>query len=153
KSAVMWKMQAGMGDTIFVPLYQVLAKRGVKFEFFHRVDELKLSREGTVVETITIGRQATPKSGGYNPLVDVLELPCWPSEPTYGLLEQGDALKASGENLEDWWTAWKDPVEPLVLTYGAEKNGFDKVILGCSIGIFEYIAKDVIAKNKPFRDM
>jgi uncharacterized protein with NAD-binding domain and iron-sulfur cluster len=151
KGAVMWKMQAGMGDTIFVPLYEVLRNRGVKFEFFHRVDDIQLSREGTVVETITIGRQATPKRGSYDPLVNVLELDCWPSEPKYDLLEQGDALREV--NLEDWWTDWKDPVPPLVLTYGAETNGFDKVILGCSIGIFEYIAKDVIAKNKPFRDM
>jgi uncharacterized protein with NAD-binding domain and iron-sulfur cluster len=151
KGAVMWKMQAGMGDTIFVPLYQALSRRGVKFEFFHRVDEIKLSAEGTYVESITIGRQATPKGGSYDPLVEVLGLPCWPSEPTYALLDQGDALKKV--NLEDWWTDWKDPAPPLVLTYGAETNGFDKVILGCSIGIFEYIAKDVIAKNKPFRDM
>ncbi|MGE0401243.1 MAG: acetoacetate decarboxylase family protein [Kofleriaceae bacterium] len=151
KGAVMWKMQAGMGDTIFVPLYQVLKNRGVKFEFFHRVDELTLSREGTYVETITIGRQATAKSGAYDPLVEVLDLDCWPSEPKYELLNEGDALKSV--NLEDWWTDWKDPVPPLVLTYGAETNGFDRVILGCSIGIFEYIAKDVITKNKPFRDM
>ena len=153
KGAVMWKMQAGMGDTIFGPLYLVLEKRGVKFEFFHRVDELTLSREGTYVETITIGRQATPKGGSYDPLVPVLELDCWPSEPKFELLEQGDALRASEANLEDWWTDWKDPVPPLVLTYGAATDGFDKVILGCSIGIFEYIAKDLIAKNKPFRDM
>ena len=153
KGAVMWKMQAGMGDTIFVPLYEVLKNRGVKFEFFHRVDEITLSKEGTYVETITIGRQATPKSGSYDPLVSVLDLECWPSEPKYELLEQGDALKRGEVNLEDWWTSWKDPAEPLVLTFGAETNGFDRVILGCSIGIFEYIAKDIIAKNKPFRDM
>ena len=153
KGAVMWKMQAGMGDTIFVPLYKVLAKRGVKFEFFHRVDDIQLSREGTYVETITIGRQATPKGGSYDPLITAVDLECWPSTPKFHLLDQGDALKASGEDVEDWWTAWKDPVAPLVLTFGAEENGFDRVILGCSIGIFDYIAKDVIAKNKPFRDM
>ncbi len=45
KGAVMWKMQAGMGDAIFAPLYLALKKRGVKFEFFQRVDELKLSAD------------------------------------------------------------------------------------------------------------
>jgi len=32
-------MQAGMGDTIFGPMYEVMKKRGVKFKFFHQVDE------------------------------------------------------------------------------------------------------------------
>ena len=45
KSAIFWKMQAGMGDTIFTPLHQVLEKRGVRFEFFHRVDRLELADE------------------------------------------------------------------------------------------------------------
>jgi hypothetical protein len=39
KGGIMFKMQAGMGDTIFTPMYQVLA-RGVKFKFFHKVEEL-----------------------------------------------------------------------------------------------------------------
>ena len=38
--AFMWMMQAGMGDTVFAPLYQVLQRRGVKFQFFHRVTNL-----------------------------------------------------------------------------------------------------------------
>src|SRR5690606_29048760 len=37
KGAIFWEMQAGMGDTIFTPLYEVLKRRGVKFEFFHKV--------------------------------------------------------------------------------------------------------------------
>jgi hypothetical protein len=40
KGGIMFKMQAGMGDTIFTPMYQVLEKRGVKFKFFQRVEEL-----------------------------------------------------------------------------------------------------------------
>ena len=33
-------------------------------------------------------------------------LPCWPDEPFYEQLVQGEALKASGRNLESDWTAW-----------------------------------------------
>src|SRR5262249_11337671 len=40
KGAGVWKMQAGMGDTIFAPMYEVLKGRGVKFKFFHRVRQL-----------------------------------------------------------------------------------------------------------------
>ena len=35
-------MTAGMGDVVMAPLYQALRKRGVQFEFFHRVDALHL---------------------------------------------------------------------------------------------------------------
>ena len=42
KGAIFWKMTAGMGDVVMAPLYQALRKRGVKFEFFHRVDALHL---------------------------------------------------------------------------------------------------------------
>ena len=34
--AIFWKMRAGMGDTIFTPLYKALAQRGVQFRFFTR---------------------------------------------------------------------------------------------------------------------
>ena len=37
KQALFFKMQAGMGDTIFGPYYQVLKARGVRFRFFHAV--------------------------------------------------------------------------------------------------------------------
>ena len=33
-------MNAGMGDTIFAPIYEVLKRRGVTFNFFHRVTSL-----------------------------------------------------------------------------------------------------------------
>ncbi|HEU4612660.1 MAG TPA: NAD(P)-binding protein, partial [Kofleriaceae bacterium] len=149
KGAVMWKMQAGMGDTIFAPLYLVLKKRGVKFEFFQRVDKLELSPDRTRVARITIGQQVQVK-GEYDPLVPVLDLPCWPSEPRYEQLVQGDALRASGCDLEDWWTTWQDPVPPKVLRDGAD---FDQVILGCSVGVFPYIAKDLMAASPPLAAM
>jgi len=106
KGAIMWKMQAGMGDTIFAPLYLVLARRGVHFEFFQRVDKLEPSTDGHRVERITIGQQVTV-NGSYDPLVPVKGLPCWPSEPRYDQLVQGDALRTSGCDLEDWWTTWQ----------------------------------------------
>ena len=42
RGALFWKMTAGMGDVVIAPLYQVLRRRGVRFEFFHRVDGLHL---------------------------------------------------------------------------------------------------------------
>ena len=38
---IVFKMNAGMGDTIFAPIYEVLKRRGVTFKFFHRVTGLE----------------------------------------------------------------------------------------------------------------
>ena len=38
RGAIFWKMHAGMGDTVFAPMYEVLKKRGVAFRFFHRLE-------------------------------------------------------------------------------------------------------------------
>ena len=39
RGAFFWKMHAGMGDVVFAPFYEVLRRRGVRFEFFHRLRE------------------------------------------------------------------------------------------------------------------
>ncbi len=57
RGAIFWKMAAGMGDVVFAPLYQALRRRGVGFEFFHRVDHLRLSADRTRIEAVTMGRQ------------------------------------------------------------------------------------------------
>ena len=88
--AIFWKMAAGMGDIVFAPLYQALRQRGVKFEFFHRVDNLHLSADGLAIDAVTVGRQArlAPGLPRYEPLVRVRGLPCFPASP---LVDQLDA--------------------------------------------------------------
>lgn len=154
KGSVLWEMQASMGDTIFAPLYTVLKRRGVEFEFFRRVDDVQLGPKDAAgqrkVERIVIGRQATLTKDctQYDPLFDVLGLPCWPSEPRYAQLEQGAELERlereyPGEyNLENWWTKWPDPQQPDTLLVGRD---FDHCILGIGIGAFPYICKQLIA--------
>ncbi|MGC2660005.1 MAG: NAD(P)-binding protein, partial [Bryobacteraceae bacterium] len=51
RGALMWWMEAGMGDTIFTPIYKALQHRGVKFEFFHKITHLTPSADGTSVST------------------------------------------------------------------------------------------------------
>lgn len=162
KGSVMWKMQAGMGDVVFAPLYQVLSRRGVQFRFFHRLDALRLSEPDRyghrTISTIEIGRQVTPR-GTYSPLVTVEGLPCWPDRPLYDQLEEGKALErfsldAGDEHktLENWWTAWRDTRNPLILKAGRD---FDRVVLGVSVGILPYVARDLMDDpgNPRFRDM
>src|SRR5690606_3707338 len=45
RGSLFWRMSAGMGDIVFAPLYEVLKRRGVRFEFFHRLSQLKTSCE------------------------------------------------------------------------------------------------------------
>lgn len=150
KEAFAWKMQAGMGDTIFAPFYEVLKARGVKFEFFSAVREVVPSVDGTRIESITIGRQATIKGGGeYYPLYPVNDLPCWPSEAFYDKLDQGEDISKLPLNLESFWCQWKD-VHTDVLKVGV---GFDIVVLGTSIGPIPYICPRILDQKQAWRDM
>lgn len=148
--SITYKMQAGMGDVVFAPLYTVLKRRGVKFNFFHRVDALELSEDKSRIERVRMGRQVTLKDGSYEPLFDVKGLPCWPTEPLYDQIVEGEELKRSGASLEDWWTSWKDRGGELTLHAGRE---FDILVLGISLGAFPYIAKELIDDSAPFREM
>jgi uncharacterized protein with NAD-binding domain and iron-sulfur cluster len=149
KEAVFQKMQAGMGDTIFAPLYLVLQKRGVKFAFFHRVDELVLSPDGKRIAAIAMGRQVALKGPAYEPLYDVGGLPCWPSAPRYEQIEGGEALRASGQNLESGWCTWPD-AEARTLTAGRD---FDAVVLGIAIGAFPTVCRQLVAAGGDFAKM
>lgn len=164
KGAALYKMNAGMGDTIFTPLYEVLLQRGVKFEFFSRVEKLGLSEDRNLIETIEINRQVNLNPGAenplspYNPIVDVpvmnrtKTLPCWPSNPKWELIEDGPAIAAQlekdGLTLENWWCAQSVETETLKLG-----SSFDYAVLGISVAGLRSICPDLMAAHPPFRDM
>lgn len=150
QGAIFFKMNAGMGDVIFAPLYAVLKARGVRFRFFHRVKNLGLSADKRAIERIELSRQVDLKTAEYDPFVFYHQLPCWPSKPRYEQLVQGDALKEQGINLESFWTPWQD-VDPNV-TLEAGKD-FDKVVLGISLGALPYICSELIAANDRWQAM
>ena len=41
-----------MGEIVVAPIYEELARRGVKFEWFHKVDALRLSAGKTAIDRI-----------------------------------------------------------------------------------------------------
>lgn len=151
KGAVMWKMQGGMGDVVFGPLYQVLRKRGVRFEFFHRVQRLEVSEDGVHIEAIRMERQVDLAEGveTYEPLVDVKGLPCWPAEPLYEQIAQGKELKRLGINLESRWSGWKSVGERRL----ARGTDFDDVVLGISLGALREICAELIESEGRWRTM
>jgi uncharacterized protein with NAD-binding domain and iron-sulfur cluster len=153
RGAFAYTMQAGMGDAMVAPLYQVLAARGVRFEFFHAVEELATGRDAAgkpVIDAIAIAVQAETRDGApYQPLVELGGLPCWPSAPLYDQLAGGEALRASDENLENWWNRWP-AVRRRVLRRGVD---FDQVVLGIAIGAYPYLCKQLIAEMPAFAHM
>ncbi len=86
KGAIFWKMTAGMGDVVIAPLYQALRRRGVEFEFFHRLDALHLDARHHAIDAITMGRQVALADGvdHYEPLTTVRGLPVFPDRAAGG---------------------------------------------------------------------
>lgn len=155
KGALGWKMQAGTGDVIFAPLYEVLRRRGVRFRFFHRVKALRLADDPRrPVAQILLGRQIwlRPDPQGrepdYQPLIDVKGLPCWPSQPLYEQIEGAEALRAAGVNLES--PADQTEVEELTLHLGQD---FDHVVLGIPVDALPALCGDLIAHSPAWRAM
>jgi uncharacterized protein with NAD-binding domain and iron-sulfur cluster len=150
KGAIFWKMQAGMGDTIFTPLYQVLKQRGVQFKFFHRVRNLVLGPDQRSVVRIELGQQATVKSGEYDPLFDVQGLPCWPSEPLYAQLKEGDELRTQKINLESFWTPWQKRETRVPLEVDRD---FHLIVFGISLGGVPFVAPELVAASTRWHAM
>ena len=151
KGAVMFKMASGMGDTVFGPLYEVLRRRGVKFEFFHQVEKLSLSADRRSIDAVRIARQASlaPGVAEYRPFRNVRGLDCWPAEPHWEQLAQGEELRTRRIDLESRWNGWA-PVEKRELRRGAE---FDLVVLGISLGALPEIGADLVEASEAWKDL
>ncbi|MEM7336781.1 MAG: NAD(P)-binding protein [Chloroflexota bacterium] len=163
KGNYMYRMQAGMGDTIFTPLYLIMKERGVKFEFFHKVKSLEMSDDKNEIAQIIIERQATvtqeqEAKGGYDPLILVKDLECWPAEPLYDQLVEKEQLKEKIEvagqmipkyNLESNWTPWQGG-KTITLNAGED---FDRVVLGISLPALPSICKSIFEAKPAWHNM
>ena len=149
RGAIFWKMAAGMGDIVFAPLYQALRRRGVRFEFFHRVEHLHLSADRARIEAVTVGRQVqlAPGLESYEPLVRFGGLPCFPSIP---LVDQLDAsAEIEGEPLESHFCDWPD-AETRVLRCGVD---FDVIVFAISVGMAPIVCRELIDDRREWRAM
>ena len=149
KGAVVNEMRAGMGEVVIAPIYEVLAARGVKFAFFHRVERLELTPDRTRLARIHLARQVELEDGsttGYRPLYPVDGLPCWPSEPFIDQIKSGAAL--AGVDLESRWSGWVDVDHPVLEV----DRDFDVAVLGISLGGLHDIVADFRADDR-WRDL
>jgi len=155
RGALFWKMRAGMGDVVFAPFYEVLRRRGVRFEFFHRLEALRLASkdrllpgERPYVEALELGVQATVRSGTYRPLIDVEGLPCWPAQPDYRQLVDGERLEAERWNPESFWDRREVSRKTLRVV-----EDFDFVVLAVGLGAIPHVAADILKRDRRWRRM
>jgi len=156
RGAFFWRMQAGMGDVVFAPFYEVLKRRGVRFEFFHRLEHARLVDPGRLaagdapyVEALAFDVQADVIGGReYQPLVDVGGLPCWPSTPDYRQLVDGVRVEHERWEFESHWDRRRARTRTLRVT-----DDFDVVVLGIGIGAIPFVAGDLLARDPRWRAM
>ncbi len=164
KGAVLWAPRPTLGEAVFAPLYRVLAHRGVRFEFFRRIEKLSLAPDGRSLGRVDYSIQARVKGGGaYRPLVGPdaklfpeaarAHLEFWPSHPLRDQLDPGpkrgppptlDKL----DDLESDWTEWPGVGRGRLVHRSLRRPGdrdedvFDSVILGIGLGALPRICAD-----------
>ena len=155
KGALFYEMQASMGEVVFTPLYDVLHQRGVRFEFFQRVDGLNVaeSAEGPFIESVEIGVQAVAKDqGGYDPIIDIQVADqvyrCWPSQPKTGELEPGELTACFESGRAPAWDQITD--HTIELKAGED---YDAIILAIPIGEIPRICPQLIERSPDWRQM
>jgi uncharacterized protein with NAD-binding domain and iron-sulfur cluster len=150
RGAFFWKMQSGMGDIVFAPLYEVLRRRGVKFAFFHRLENVSIKWDKSpYVDALEFDVQAkTVKGREYEPLIDIDGLPCWPAEPLWDQIKDAARLRSEHRSLESFF----DPryEERRRLDVGSD---FDLVVLGVGLGAVPYVCRDLVARDARWRSM
>ena len=149
RGAFMWRMRAGMGDVVFAPLFVALERRGVRFEFFHRLTNVGLAGERDAagrdhVGSLVFDVQASTCDGArYAPLTSVGGRLCWPSGPDFAQLADGHCLAKEGRNFESHWDRRR--VGEKVLKLG---DDFDFVLLGVGIGAIPHVCPEILERDE-----
>jgi uncharacterized protein with NAD-binding domain and iron-sulfur cluster len=150
RGAFFWKMQSGMGDVVFAPLYEVLRRRGVRFEFFHRLENVGMKWGASPhVAALEFDVQAETIGGRpYEPLIDVDGLPCWPSQPLWDQLKDSRRLRRDRHDFENFFDLRH--LRRRQLRVGAD---FDVVVLGVGLGAIPHVCREIVGRDTRWRSM
>jgi len=154
EGALIYRMQAGMGDAIFSPLYLALKNRGVDFKFFHRINQLHLAADKRHVASVDVDQQVTLEVSAYDPFVSIQGIPCWPSKPNYvsdsGIRQIRESEQIGIERLttdhpgleplESAYSPWR-PRRTISLNSGAD---FDSIVLAIPLGALPLHCQELI---------
>lgn len=161
KGSAAYFFAAGTGETLIAPLYRVLAARGVRFNFFHKVTGLNPSAVGGRIDSFDCDIQATlkPDADGndraphdYRPLETYNRLVGWPATPHYQQLVEGERLRAAGVDLESYWADWQ-PVQRRTIRHSSlaepGEDSFDYLVLGLSLGAVPVVCPRLLDAPAP----
>eukprot|EP01062_Namystynia_karyoxenos_P069444 TRINITY_DN6493_c0_g1_i2.p1 TRINITY_DN6493_c0_g1~~TRINITY_DN6493_c0_g1_i2.p1 ORF type:complete len:806 (+),score=284.11 TRINITY_DN6493_c0_g1_i2:88-2418(+) len=159
--AVFMRMQAGMSETLITPAYEVLKRRGVKFNFFHKVEDL-VTTDGSSVDEIKMRVQATVKGGpgNYEPFFKVNGLPVTPDleqpaactstvcQDHLGQLEEADEIRRDNINLNSFYGGWVSNSTFRTLRKGTD---YDVIVNGIAASL-PFVSKQLAEKSKQWSD-
>ena len=92
--------------------------------------------------------QAQVKTGDYDPLVEVNGLPCWPAQPDYAQLVDGDRLAREGRDFESFWERRRVASKTIRVV-----DDFDFVVLGIGVGAIPHTCGEILARDGRWRTM
>jgi uncharacterized protein with NAD-binding domain and iron-sulfur cluster len=164
RGSLMYRMNAGMGDVVFLPFYELLVKRGVEVMFFNRVEELhvadgaikaiEIDLQAEVPADTTAQTYVTPPphiargvaAGPPPPNV-------WPASPREILRGPAGAPPAgprvSAADYESWY-AGRDVAKVSTKTLRCGRH-FDLVVFGLPISCVPNVAGQLVASSQRWR--
>jgi uncharacterized protein with NAD-binding domain and iron-sulfur cluster len=155
QGALAWELQAGTGEVLLAPLFAVLKRRGVQFRFFHKLTKIDVDADHGSIVRLHFDRQVNLRieQDKYDPLKLRGGLLAWGNEPDWSLIENGDALRDAGVDLESHWC--DQNVESIPVALGQ----FDEAVLAIPLGAFKKLNDEegpcsaLLKTNLRFRTM
>lgn len=140
---------AGLGEVVFAPLYRVLRDRGVNFQFFHKLKQIRPDPATNTIAALVVGRQVEllPGVTDYDPLIKIKGLPCWPHRPQYNQIVLGDNPVIQAIDFE---SPDSPEVEEIVLRAGVE---FDAVVLAIPPPALARVARELAAREPRWQNL
>jgi uncharacterized protein with NAD-binding domain and iron-sulfur cluster len=145
--------RSGTGESVIAPLFRSAQGAGVRFEFFHKLQNVVPSADGSSIDRVVFRRQARLRPGleRYEPMARVpgVGYDVWPAGPLLDQLHPDDASGIASGNidLESYWSTWEGPDE-VVLERGRD---FDQVVLAIPPSAFPYICPDLLGQSETLR--
>ena len=143
RDAPLFKMAAGMGDTVFTPFYDVLTARNVAINFYSRVTQVTPGNDGGLAQIDILTQAATIGGAAYRPFVRVGDLDCWPNAPDWSQLVDGAQMAAAGVDFESSTCEISvGPAKPLIAG-----TDFDIAILAMPPQVLGGVAQPLATAN------
>jgi uncharacterized protein with NAD-binding domain and iron-sulfur cluster len=150
RGAFAFQLSHEVGDSLIAPIHQVLANRGVKLMYFHRVRELQPSADGQSIDAIVIERQVELLSGdpaSYQPFMLMPDgRPVWPDAPLLDQIKQPPMQ--AGELLSFYCPQVGQLLPPL-----RKGEDFDIAIYALPVATLPWVCPALLEQKPAWADM